>query len=127
MNENFKIMINGQEIKLPFDFEEIFNQMVSQQISKPKKIFQQPIQQHVLRRIVECKDTEVRNVVIDMNKRLMELEKMIGKKKIKKSPEDKPKTTPKTKSKKVDKTKSPSKLKKNEKKGSKKVGKKSKK
>ena len=125
--KEMKVFVNGQEIKLPFDLVQMFNQMISPQGHGPKKPIPGPVHQQVMRKIVGCKELEARKVIMDMNRRLMELEKVVGKRKTKKSPEDKPKTTPKIKPKKVDKTKSPSKLKKNEKKGSKKVKKKSKK
>jgi len=124
MTDNFKMIINGQEIKLPFDMEQLFKQFIPQQIPEPirepKIVPVRQVHQHVIRKRIECKDTEVRNVVIEMNQRLMKLEKIIGKKKDKKPIKDKPIT----KSKKVEKNKSPLKSKKNEKKDSKKVNKK---
>ncbi len=147
MNENFRIVLNGQEIKLPFDMEQLFKQFIPRQIPEPKMMVQKKFNswfdliqenekmlvgqanQHIIRKIVECKDTAVRNVVIEMNQRLMKLEKMVGKKEVKKITKDKQKITlkikPKIKISKINKDKLQSNSKKDKKKGSKKVDKKS--
>ena len=149
-----KIFTNGQEINLPSEVVKMFNQVMFPQFPEPREVPQasRPIQQQVVRRVVECKDVAVRNVVIEMNKRLMDLEKLVKKPKVtmevmkdkvKKKPTIKPifiKSKPKIKLsksyKKDSKVKSSSRqkvkdsklsLKKNEKKGSKRVSAKSKK
>ena len=132
--------MDGQEIKIPFNgIEEMFKQLIPQQLPEPRKIVSPvPIQrsQQIIRRIMECRDTEVRNVVIEMNQRLNKLEellklkdqtpakKIISKTKVNTKPIKLLMTKGKSKEKPKVKIKSPAKTKsipkKNDKKGSKK-------
>lgn len=96
-----KIFANGQEINLPDEIVKMFNQILPPQQEKPAPT---PIPQHVVRKVIECRDVAVRNVVIEMNKKLMELEELVKKPKdtvkdkVKRKPIIKPQKTSKVKS-----------------------------
>jgi len=123
MTNNIKIKIGDREIDLPFNLEEMFSQLQGKEMNRlfhnrPKELIPIPkiprpqIQsQQVIRKIVHCKDIQVREVVIDMNKRLTKLEKLLeGKTLIKKGIDkqkiiSKAKETPKTKGKSKEKPK----------------------
>ena len=80
MINNMKIFTNGQEINLPSEIVNMFNQMLPSQLREapqaPKPV-QKPVQPQFVRQAVECQDIALRNIVIDMNMRLMKLEELI--------------------------------------------------
>lgn len=73
--------MNGQEIEIPTEITKMFSQVVLPMIPQQMMPPQPKVPQQVVRRVIECKDTSLRNVVIQMNKRLIELEKLINEKK----------------------------------------------
>jgi len=93
MADNLKIMFNGREVELPFNINDIFSQIQKMeqrqppQEERPQHLPEErpqhlPIapQRQIIRKITMCKDTAVRNVVIDMNKRLTKLEELLKEK-----------------------------------------------
>ena len=89
MTNNIKIMFNGREIELPFNIEELFSQLGSQEgipsphpfFSKSTPLFteQKPVipTQQIRRKIAMCKDVPARNVIISLNKRIIKLESLL--------------------------------------------------
>ena len=109
MTNNFEMIINGRKIELPFDINEMFSQLdlgLQEATSQPVMPIVHP-QHSVVRKIITCKDTAVRDVVIDINKRLIKIEELL--KLRKKAPAkkviSKTKETPKTKGKSKEKSK----------------------
>ncbi len=114
MEENFKLIVNGKEVEFPFNINDMFAQLVpkemnSSQPTTPK--LKQPVKVHplhpsvlpgqhqIIKKVVLCKDTEARNVIIKLNKRIKMLEEILIKKqlikqrKVKKSSVTKKKVT----------------------------------
>lgn len=77
MVNEMKMFVNGQEIKIPFNMEEMFKQLVPQ----PQREIPKPMPQQIVRKVLECRDTGLRNVVIEMNQRLLHLEELVNEKK----------------------------------------------
>jgi len=139
MTTDMKFIINGKEVKLPPELMQIaqiykevmpmLNPNPEPQIPTPQPPMPCPCpppfpqftktqrpQQHFVRKIIFCKDTEARGVIIEMNQRLNRLEEILIKKQLtdKKKPLKEKKNTQKTisKPKEVPKPKGNSKVKK---------------
>ncbi len=91
MENNIKIMLNGREIELPFNINELFSQLNQQEdipgphpsFPKPTPLFPTPrpsaIQtKQIVRRITLCKDVPVRNVVMELSQRIAKLEELLN-------------------------------------------------
>ena len=72
MIKDMKIFMNGQEISLPKELTQMMNLVVHPQVRTPMNPFEHPMPQKV-----RCIDEQVRLVVMEMNKRLMEVEKLV--------------------------------------------------
>ena len=109
MTNNFEMIINGRKIEFPFNIDEMFSQLGQQEaIPHPQSFVPKiPTQHSFVRQIITCKDTAVREVVIDINKRLIKIEELlkIRKKTPAKKIISKTKETPKTKGKSKEKSK----------------------
>ena len=77
MTNNFEIFINGRKIEFPFDIDEMFSQLGLQEVT-PQPVMPIIHPQHsIVRKIITCKDIAVREVVIEMNKRIMKIEELL--------------------------------------------------
>ena len=79
MADNMKLWVNGQEIPVPKELQGLMK------MAFPPMIQPQP---PIMKRLekptkVLCRDTYLRKVVIDLNMRVLELEKKLGKKEVK--------------------------------------------
>jgi len=85
-----KILFNGQELKIPNEIKELMKMFIPPQMrpqeqpKKPQEPQVDPQKESSLPRKIICRDVMLRKVVIDLNRRIMELEQKLEKKKIKK-------------------------------------------
>jgi len=85
-----KILLNGKELMIPDEIKALMNMFILPQMKpqeKPEKSQESPVnsqEQSPLPRKIICRDEMLRKVVIDLNSRIMELERKLNTKRTKK-------------------------------------------
>ena len=70
------MMINGKEVKFPFDIDNILSQIMGEPpIQQQEKII--PPQHQVIKKVLICQDVNARKAILGMDKRITRLEEQL--------------------------------------------------